>query len=255
MTGAYAVNALSDQERAHFESHLADCPACAREVRELTATASRLGLTVAKTPPPRMRERVLRRVTTVRQDPPQASPDAGGAGGASGRPARVRPPGGARRRLPRLALAACVAATAAFGSVAAWQYQSAEDAKQQSQRAQQRSDQLAEVLSAPDATAARSALPDGARGRVVVSPSQDRAVFLASGLSKPPDGKVYQLWFADGDAMRPAGVMEEPTASKAVLMQGSVGTAEGMGITVEPAGGSAQPTSKPLVETALPTTT
>lgn len=35
-------------------------------------------------------------------------------------------------------------------------------------------------------------------------------------------------------------------------MDGPVGEAGGMGITVEPAGGSPQPTSDPLVEMALP---
>lgn len=46
--------------------------------------------------------------------------------------------------------------------------------------------------------------------------------------------------------MRDAGLMDSVTGSDAVLMAGPVGAASGMGITVEPAGGSAQPTSAPL---------
>ena len=50
LTGAYAAHALSDGERLAFERHLAACPACAQEVRELTETAARLGTAVAARP-------------------------------------------------------------------------------------------------------------------------------------------------------------------------------------------------------------
>ncbi|WP_181018887.1 RskA family anti-sigma factor, partial [Streptomyces fradiae] len=77
-TGAYALHALPDDERAEFERHLRDCPACAQEVRELTATAARLGAAVAAAPPREMRARVLERIATVRQVPPRVPDDGGG---------------------------------------------------------------------------------------------------------------------------------------------------------------------------------
>ncbi|MGW2928694.1 RskA family anti-sigma factor, partial [Streptomyces fungicidicus] len=70
LTGAHALHALPDDERATFERHLADCEPCARETAELHATAARLGLAVATAPRPAMREEVLRRITAVRQQPP-----------------------------------------------------------------------------------------------------------------------------------------------------------------------------------------
>ena len=58
--------------------------------------------------------------------------------------------------------------------------------------------------------------------------------------------QVYELWFNDDGKMRAAGLLSPSAGSDAVLLSGTVGKASGMGITVEPAGGSDQPTSDPL---------
>lgn len=81
---------------------------------------------------------------------------------------------------------------------------------------------------------------------MVVSKSVNRAVFLASDMAQPPGGKVYQLWFNDAGAMRSAGLMNPSATDDAVLLDGPVDRASGMGITVEPAGGSDEPTSSPV---------
>ncbi|MFF3752650.1 anti-sigma factor domain-containing protein [Streptomyces sp. NPDC002018] len=242
LTGAYALHALDPGERAEFERHLAVCPACAQEVRELAATAARLGRAVSVTPPPALREQVLRRITTERQDPPRVVP-------------LPRPGGGVARgrALSRFALAACLAAAAAFGGIAVWQHQEARDALRQAQDAHRQAEGLATVLAAPDAEVATGRLADGATGTVVVSRGRDRAAFIASGLPKPPAGKVYQLWYDDGGTMRPAGLMDPSAGSDTVLMAGPLGAASGMGITVEPAGGSPRPTSEPLALMDFPT--
>ncbi|MFF1416988.1 anti-sigma factor domain-containing protein [Streptomyces sp. NPDC058280] len=242
LTGAYALHALAPQERADFERHLEACPACSQEVRELAATAARLGQAVTVTPPPGLKQVVLRRIATERQDPPRVTPQS-------------RPGGGAARgrALSRFALAACLAAAAAFGGVAVWQHQEARDAQRQAQASQQRAEALATVLAAPDAKITTGKLTDGATGTVVVSRDRDKAAFIASGMPKPPSGKVYQLWYNDGGKMRAAGLMDPVNGSDAVLMAGPVGAASGMGITVEPVGGSAQPTSDPLALMNFPT--
>ncbi|WP_329035725.1 anti-sigma factor [Streptomyces sp. NBC_00178] len=235
LTGAYALHALPDDERVAFERHLGACEACSQEVREFTATAARLGLAVSAVPPPPLKERVLREITTVRQEAP-----------SQGRGARAGSPTGRAGRWTTYALAACVAAAAAFGGVAVWQNQVAQDARQEAARAQQHNEQVAQVLTAPDASTSVSDLADGARGTVVVSKSVNRAVFLASHLTRPPGGKVYQLWFNDGGTMRSAGLMNPAATDETVLLDGPVDRASGMGITVEPAGGSDEPTSQPV---------
>ncbi|WP_030548954.1 anti-sigma factor domain-containing protein [Streptomyces albus] len=293
LTGAYALHALPEDERARFERHLAVCTACEQEVLELSATAGRLGSAVSVEPPPEMREQVLARITSVRQDPPGvprparpessrphgarphsagirdtgtrgagtrgARPDAGGGEDGGG---RTRAAGGGRRGsrgISYFVLAACLAVLAGgLGGVAVWQRQEARDARAEARAAERRSEQLALVLTAPDARTGSAPLGDGANGTVVVSRSEDRAAFLASGLPELPGGKVYQLWFDDGGTMRSAGLLtlaageDTGSAAGAVLMEGRVGGAGGVGVTVEPAGGSPQPTTEPLALMELP---
>ncbi|MFI0939328.1 anti-sigma factor domain-containing protein [Streptomyces sp. NPDC021020] len=240
LTGAYALHAMADEERADFERHLAGCDACREEVAEFTATAGRLALASTAGTRPAMREQVLHRVATVRQVPPGAAPLD-----------RVRRGVPHTRGWARWVLAASVAAAAAFGGTAVWQYERAQDARHGAVRAQRHAEDVADVLTAPDARS-RSVRVAGASGTLVVSASRDRAVFVVSSMAAPPRGKVYQLWFSDGGRMRSAGLMDPGRSSQVVLMQGPVAGASGVGITVEPAGGSRQPTSAPVALLGLP---
>ncbi|WP_328913604.1 MULTISPECIES: anti-sigma factor [unclassified Streptomyces] len=244
LTGAYAVHALTGPEREEFERHLAECSACAREVDEFTATASRLGMAVSAVPPARMREQVLIRIGAVRQEPPlvtsrQELPD----------PA-ARSTGA--RRLSRYALAACLAAAVGFGGVAVWQHRTATDAGQRAQRAEQRATDLSQVLAAPDAVSTTRRTGAGATTTVVVSWSLGKAAFLASGMPALSGGRMYELWFDDAGTMRPAGLMDPAVSDQAVVLDGRVGVASAMGVTVEPAGGSAHPTGDPVALLTFP---
>lgn len=241
LTGAYALHALSDRENVSFERHLARCEACAQEAAELRATAARLGLAATTVPSPALREHVLRRITTVRQDAPGTAHEP--------QPARA---GRRARLLTRWALAACLAAAAALGGTAVWEHQRAEDAGERAHRAAGTADEIAAVLAAPDARTRAAELGDGATGAVVVSRELDKAVFVVSGMTPPPGGKVYQLWFDDAGSMRSAGLMDPGRSDQAVLLRGAVDGASGMGITVEPRGGSREPTSEPVALMTLP---
>ncbi|MER6349568.1 anti-sigma factor [Streptomyces sp. NPDC001595] len=243
LTGAYAVHALHGEEHAAFERHLDECTACEQEVAEFTATAGRLALASTVRTRPVMREQVLQRITTVRQVTPGAAPLE-----------RVRRGVRRGRGLARWALAASAAAAAAFGGTAVWQYERAQDAQYRAAQAERQAEGVAGVLAAPDAKS-RSARVAGGAGTLVVSADRDRAVFVASRMAAPPRGKVYQLWFSDsgGGKMRSAGVMDPDRSSQTVLMQGAVDGASGIGITVEPSGGSKQPTSAPIALLGVPT--
>ncbi|MFE6779243.1 anti-sigma factor domain-containing protein [Streptomyces sp. NPDC057702] len=242
LTGAYALHALPEAERARFERHLAACPACAREVAEFAGTATRLGLAASLVPPPEMREHVLRGIASVRQVPPAGPrPAAGGTRGVHWF---------ARRATP-LVLAACVSVAAALGGVAAWQHHEAEQARDGAERAARQARALTRVLSAPDATMTSGRVADGGVATVVTSRSQDRAAVVAD-TRRLPEGSVYQMWFDDAGTMRPAGLLGRGGESTAAVMSGAVNGARGMGITVEPAGGSPRPTTTPVVAVRLP---
>ncbi|SEL17795.1 anti-sigma factor [Streptacidiphilus jiangxiensis] len=239
LAGAYALGALDEDERRAFEAHLADCEACAVEVAEFVATSARLALAASQPPPAAMKQQVLGRIAEVRQEPPKVDLP---APRPSAEPSRVR-------RGARFALAASIAAAVGLGGVAAWQYERAQDAHQQAQQAQAETAQIAAVLSAPDAHATVGAVAgagQGARATVVTSRTENRAVFLTPGLPDLPSGHTYQLWFNDAGVMRPAGLVTPGAADQTILLKGPIGPASGMGITVEPVGGSLHPTTAPI---------
>ncbi len=94
LTGAYAAGALDDVERRAFEQHLAECPACAEETRELQETTARLGAASAVAPRPQLKADVLARIDTVRQLPPPVGRPV--PAGAAQRAGGDRPRGGRR---------------------------------------------------------------------------------------------------------------------------------------------------------------
>lgn len=235
LTGAYAVNALDDAERAAFEEHLAGCPDCTAEVRGLLDTTARLAAAEAVEPPARLRAAVLAQIATTRQLPPERSDD--------GVVVAIRRPGwGWAQR--SLAVAAALLAVVAVG-LSALLAQS--NSSRNSVDAQQAA--VTRVLTAPDARTVGGAIPGGGRGAVVVAASEGTAVFVGSHLGAPPSGHTYELWYLTGSgAAIPAGTFQ-PAADGRVtaVLAGSVGDAAKVAMTVEPAGGSNQPTTTPLM--------
>ncbi|MET9498616.1 anti-sigma factor [Streptomyces sp. NPDC006552] len=239
LTGAYALDALDARERDRFERHLARCASCDQEVLELSATAARLGHAVSVPAPARLKAQVLDRTARMRQ------------GSLVDRVTAL-----SRRvlcgRAAAWALASCVVGMAALGGATLWQHEQAGAARQVVRAGRERGEQVAAVLGAPDAAVVTAAVGQEARGAVVVSRARGQAVFTSAGLAKPPPGTVYQLWFADGGRMRPAGLMAPARTDQSVLMSGAVGSASAVTVTLEPAGGSPQPTTRPLAVLRLP---
>lgn len=233
--GAYVLHALPPAEEAAFENHLAGCADCRAEVAAYREVTARLAEAETITVPPHLRARTLDVISRTPQDRPRRRP-------------------ATSRRSMRLALAASIAAAVLFGSVAAWQYSQADDARTQAAQAHTASQALTDVVTAPDATLHTEKLTGGGRASVVVSRAQARAVFAADSLPALPEDKVYELWYAAaaGD-LRPAGLLPGTAHQASRALQGSVAGAVAVGITIEPAGGSQQPTTDPLA--IIPITT
>lgn len=237
LTGAYAAHALSDSERLAFERHLAACPACAQEVRELTETAARLGAAVAVRPPAVLWERVVAEAVATRQLAPVVGRAERRRRVERGRALGLRD---GRRRFPPL-LAAAAALLVAAVSVTALNLGLPG-------RSERPVDLVAAVLGAPDARRVVAALPGGpGLAAVVVSRQQGRAVFQASGLPPTPADRTYQLWVVDRSGPRPAGLVEAGGGRLTRLLDGRVAGTEQVAMTVERRGGAARPTSEPVV--------
>ncbi|WP_028921969.1 anti-sigma factor [Pseudonocardia acaciae] len=248
LTGAYAVHALDELERRAFEAHLAECPDCAREVDELRAAAARLAGAVSEPPPERVRRRVMAQVAATRQDPPAAS-------GAPAPPGDGHPRRWASwaSRLTAAAAIVAVAAASALGVAAARAERERAAAQAEVSRLQSQYQQVAQLATAPDARAGTGTGVNGGTAFVLASHSLDQAVLLTSLLPTPPEGRTYQAWLIGGGQPRPVGLVPSNTseATAPLVFNGLAGAAK-VGLTIEPAGGSPQPTTTPVVLFDLP---
>ena len=88
---------------------------------------------------------------------------------------------------------------------------------------------------------------------VAYSRQMGQAAIIVEGLPPAPSGKSYQLWFVTAeDAMQPAGLLTPSTNGHGeVVLVGDAKTAAGIGLTLEPAGGSPHPTTDPMMVLAL----
>ncbi|MDI9951730.1 anti-sigma factor [Rhodococcus sp. NM-2] len=226
MAYPYALDALDDSERRELDTDLATTDEDTRStftdevrrIREAFAVVSAVG---AVDPPPRVRTRVL---DEVRQS-------------ASG------PTSLTERRTRRRRWQVAVAAAAAVGVLAG-------GTVIVRQLTEGPAPTVAEqVLDASDVHSSTSAIAAGGSATANYSKSQDAVVFVLDGVAPPSADTVYQLWLmpASGDAPVPAGTLSpgevQPTTT---IVLDDVGSMSKLAVTVEPPGGSPQPTSEPF---------
>ena len=230
LAGAYALDALSAPERAAYERAIASSEEARSEATELQDTAVILGLSVAPVEPPAaLRARLLTSVATT----PQQLDAAPG-------PAANR----ARARWSRVALAATsVAASLALilGGIAIARNVLAPEPTSQAE-------QMAELKQAPDMHEMQAELPTGESVMLRWSPELATSAVIVDGLDPAPSDKVYQLWYIDDDGARPAGILSIEDEGKSwYVLDGTMDGNDKVGVTVEPTGGSDQPTTDPIV--------
>ncbi|WP_410620003.1 anti-sigma factor domain-containing protein [Amycolatopsis sp. cmx-8-4] len=232
LAGAFALDAVSDIERAEFSRHLEQCESCAQEVAELRATAARLGAAMAEEPPPEFKDRVMVAMHATRQLPPRTRP---------GSPERHRRSGRAPRWAVLTAAAAAVVGLAAggvFGGIALTQQQELQSAQTQLDQAKAQYAPVAALLSAPDAKTGHGTSPLGGGATVIASRSLNRVMVMDAGLPAPTEGHVYQAWLIAGTTPpRPAGLITGADDGSLVVADG-IGGAEQVGLSVEQTGGS-----------------
>ena len=216
LTGSYVLDAVSDAEREEFERHLQHCLGCRAEVRGLRETAARLAMARVVVPPARLEQRVLAATYRTRQLPPQPSE----------RTNRKFP-----RRLAILAAAASVAAAVALGV-------SELSAQHRLDRARETA--ISRVVTAPDARVETARTSAGGSVTVVTSAALRAAVVSSTGMAPLSSGRVYQVWVMSPSGARSAGLL------RGTSLLAAVAPGDRIGLTVEPAGGTARPTTNPV---------
>ncbi|HXQ18066.1 MAG TPA: anti-sigma factor [Acidimicrobiales bacterium] len=249
LLGAYALDAVDDDERALVESHLEGCPRCRAEVDAFMEVAAALGNSIDPVPP-ELWARIGGRLdlsapgdatlleirAKARQQIAGFAPRRVGAG-ATAVAARWQ-----RRAMVAAAAAAAVALALVSLSLS---------------NANSRVDQLQALAAARGAgAAAQAALADPAhrlvelRGpggaqlaTVVVSPT-GTGYLLASHFAPLPGTQTYQLWARIDSRPISLGLLGPRPARDAAFTVGTAASA--LLVTVEPAGGTVRPSGSPV---------
>jgi hypothetical protein len=245
--GSYVVNALDPDELQEFESHLAVCPTCTREVQEFGETAAELALLASTTPPPpALRGSILAAISEVRPLPPE--PPAEMAPAEATTLETVAAPAVPKRPVDELALrrqqrrtrilsvlvAAVVVAALALGGVVYGLVNA-----RQAQVAQQAAE--TELLTAPDVKTYVATMKDGGQVSFVVSKSLNRAMFIGRDLPSVGADRTYQLWTLEGQRAIPDNTVPGGGDRKEFFRETLSGVT-GLAVSVEAAGGAQQPT-------------
>jgi anti-sigma-K factor RskA len=237
-----AVGALSESERAELDAAIEDRPDLRAELESLRGAAATMADAVSEPPPSGLRARVLDTIAATPQEPPL--PGAEPPVIAEPEPERpvapVVPITAARRhRWVRWGAAAAAAAAAVIAVlvVSPW---SGDDT----------GELTAEVINAPDARTIE--LTGELAGlRLVHSASVGNSVLEGQAIAAPDGTDVYELWRIAGST--PEAVVREfrpnDDGTVTVLMKGVDPGDDVFAVTVEPEGGSDQPTSEPIALT------
>lgn len=275
LSGAYSLNALTPEEAADFEAYAEGSEEARAETASLSDTAVRLGLSTEPVQPsPELKNRLMAAIRTTPQlEPtPQVQPDAVSqpAQGASSPPPQPSPVEQPQRledaaplesraeqkararwfARPVTILAAAAAAVLLFVGGTLVGQLSERPAGNPALQAQAAS--LVQLSAAKDVQRAEGTVAGGGQATVIWSLQLRRSAVVLDELPALPADKTYQLWYIDTAGAKPAGTFE-PAASGTTwhVLDGTMSGGDTVGVTVEPAGGSAKPTTKPIV--AIPT--
>ncbi|GAC1584004.1 MAG: hypothetical protein NVS3B24_23000 [Candidatus Dormibacteria bacterium] len=226
LIAAFALGAVDDVEAAMVRRHLPDCGDCQANLVRMTEVVAVLPLSLEEVlPPADLKERILERVgggprvTTVA--PPQAAPE------ATGKIISLF-------RVPTWApvAAAAVLVAAMFG----WTM---------SQRQGRPGVPTA-------ASTIQATLVDGSHsniGNVTYMKDQHLALVTFHQLASPEPGKNYELWVipAGGRPVASGVFLPEPDGSKVLVLNHPISRGDTIAVTQEALGGTAQPTSAPII--------
>jgi anti-sigma-K factor RskA len=218
-----ALYALSDEDSERVALHAAECEPCRRQLREAEAIAASLAYAVPTlAPPPDLRERVLAAVEPV-VSAPQAEP----ALAPAARPGRPRRAGW----WPRLSVVGMPVLAAAVIGLLIWNVSLRGDLNSLTGNLQR-----------------GHAVSLGNIGTVVTKAGGSSTLYAS--IAQAPAGKTYEAWVIHGQVAVPAGLFEGGGTLTLKLTKPAK-PGDVIAITIEPAGGTKAPTTKPIAHQAV----
>ncbi|MET0662635.1 MAG: anti-sigma factor [Ilumatobacteraceae bacterium] len=237
-----ALGELSAGETAELDALLADDPAAADELADALGVAATLQSSDTLEPPPELRASVLAAIASIEQLPVPNDAVPGGSTGVTP-PPPISPPGPvpvpldeARRRHRRSAVLAAAAAVVliAIGGLFVANRDSGGD------------DPIAAVLDADDVTVRTLEGSLGTTLEVAYSADESAMVLTGDDVPAVAEDETYQVWLVDESGAQPGGTFRPDAAGHVALRVDADPSGFVVGVTLEPSGGSEQPTL-PLV--------
>ncbi len=235
---AYVLGALPEDERADFEDYLASHPERHSEVEELGGVAGMLAYAPPEhDPPPELRARVMDVVESEAGVP---------------RAVRRRPSSGAGRYAGVRNLALAAAAVLLVGLIS-WNVLlqnevgdlqgQVDEARTQQERAEEA---RASGAGAQTIELEGSWAEQGTRAEVARIEG-NRVILVVEDLPSVPEDRTLQVWVIHDDVPQPSGLFEPSGNMAATAVTHPLQEGDTVAVTVEPAGGSDQPTTDPVL--------
>ena len=227
---AYVLGALPEGERREFEEYLAEHPERQTEVDELGAVAGLLALSPYEQEAPRQLRRSVMSVVE----------------------AEARSPRRARRRSALAGLWAYLnVRNLALGAAAllvigllSWNALLMREVDELQGRVQSLRDRPQEAPVTVEL--AGTWTKQGARAEALAI-EDDQMVLVTQKVPRVPEDKTCQIWVIKDGEPKPSGLFEPGEETVATAITSPVREADVIAVTVEPDGGSPQPTSDPML--------
>lgn len=267
----YVLDALEPAEAASVREHLATCADGHAEMAELGGAVPYLAESLEPLEPPgAVGERLAAAVRAdlrarARDDSAAARLVEGYGAAAPGEPARREATAPAAEPVDLAAARAArgprpawrwlleAAAVIALVGVVAWNVLLQGQLDAARQQAALLSSALATAAQAGSVTATlQGSGAAAAASGFVVAGTGGTNYMVVSGLPDPGAGRTYQAWYLKGQAAVSAGTFTLGSDGVTVVgMSATVGAVTAVALTIEPTGGSDQPTSQPIVLASL----
>jgi len=248
----YALGALDGEELREFEAHLeTGCPLCGQQIQEYSQTVAAIPEALANVrPSAHLKGKLMARVD---QEGPRH-------GVVDFTPVGQPMSGSGRKRgwFPwACAVAAGLALTISLTRVSSLNRGLAEQQEKLNQQLQQlktlqrllsEEKEVTQFIAKPGVRVTPLAGTDKspeAAGQILWSAQEKKALFYASKLPSPPEGKTYQLWIIADNKPIDAGIFPVDPQGNGFLkvpLLAEADKAQKFAVTLEPAGGVPQPT-------------
>ena len=224
---AYVLGALPEVERRELEEYLAAHPERQAEIVELGSVASLLALSPQEQDPPSSLRRNIMSVVEAEAQRPAA--------GHRTWFADI----GEFLRLRNLALGAAALLVVGLFS---WNMVLQGEVQDLQGKVETRQDSpVSRMVALEESGAAQRVQAE------VMILDEDRAVLMVENMPPPPEGKTYQVWVIEGDDPQPSTLFEPREEPVAAVVEDPLDEADAIAVTVEPEGGSQQPTTDPML--------